>query len=165
MIRTAILTVSDKGAAGAREDTSVREIRALLAGVFAETAYEVVADEPERVREQLEAWADSGDLDLILTSGGTGLSPRDRTPEATRAVLDFEVPGLAERMRAEGVKKNPKAALSRGLVGVRKETLIVNLPGSPKGARESLAAIIDVLPHAIDTLKGEQHNAPGDWHQ
>ncbi len=165
MIRTAILTVSDKGAAGEREDTSVREIRALLAGVFTETAYAVVPDEPERVREQLEAWADSGDLDLILTGGGTGLSPRDRTPEATRAVLDLEVPGLAERMRAEGVKKNPKAALSRGLVGVRKETLIVNLPGSPKGARESLAAIIDVLPHAIDTLKGEKRNAPGDWHQ
>lgn len=165
MIRTAILTVSDKGAAGEREDTSVREIRALLAGVFAETAYAVVPDEPEGVRRQLEAWADSGDMDLILTSGGTGLSPRDRTPEATRAVLDFEVPGLAEQMRAEGVKKNPKAALSRGLVGVRKETLIVNLPGSPKGAQESLAAIIDVLPHAIDTLKGEKRNAPRDWHQ
>ncbi len=165
MIRTAILTVSDKGAAGTRPDVSASEIRKLLGKGFSETAYEVVPDELEQVRAQLTAWADSGEVDLILTTGGTGLAPRDRTPEATRAVLDFEVPGLAEVMRAEGVKKNPKAALSRGLVGARKETLIVNLPGSPKGAKESLEAVLGVLPHAIDTLKAEKQNAPEDWHQ
>ena len=98
-------------------------------------------------------------------SGGTGLAPRDRTPEATRAVLEFEVPGLAELMRAEGVKKNPKAALSRGLAGVRGRTLLINLPGSPKGAKESLAAVLDILPHAIDTLRAEKREAPADWHQ
>ncbi len=165
MIRIAILTVSDKGAAGTRPDVSVDEIRKLLGERFSETAYEIVPDELEQVRAQLTAWADSGEVDLILTTGGTGLAPRDRTPEATRTVLDFEVPGLAEVMRAEGVKKNPKAALSRGLVGARKETLIVNLPGSPKGAKESLEAVLGVLPHAIDTLKAEKQNAPEDWHQ
>ena len=165
MIRTAILTVSDKGAAGERDDTSVEQVRELLRDGFAVRAYELVPDEPERIRAQLGAWADSGEVDLIVTTGGTGLSPRDRTPEATRAVLDFEVPGLAEVMRAEGVKKNPKAALSRGLVGARGATLIVNLPGSPKGARESLTAILGVVPHAIDTLRAEKRAAPEDWHQ
>ncbi len=165
MIRTVILTVSDKGAKGQRDDTTVDQIRALLPDGFTETDYKIVPDEPEQIRAQLEAWADSGEVELILTTGGTGLAPRDRTPEATRAVLEFEVPGLAEVMRAEGVKKNPKAALSRGLVGARRETLIVNLPGSPKGAGESLAAILGVIPHAVDTVKAKKENAPEDWHQ
>ena len=165
MIRTAILTVSDKGATGERDDTTVDRVRSLLKDGFTEVAYTLVPDEAENVQAQLKAWADSGEVDLILTTGGTGLAPRDRTPEATRGVLELEVPGLAEMMRAEGMKKNPKAALSRGLVGARKETLIVNLPGSPKGAEESLAAILAVLPHAVDTLKAEKENAPEDWHQ
>ena len=165
MVRTTILTVSDKGVLGERDDTTVEEVRALLQNGFTETDYKIVPDERDKVQEQLEAWADSGEVDLILTTGGTGLAPRDRTPEATRATLDFEVPGLAEVMRAEGVKKNPKAALSRGLVGVRKETLIVNLPGSPKGAKESLEAVLAVIPHAVDTLKAKKENAPEDWHQ
>ena len=137
----------------------------MLGSGFSEIDYKIVPDEVEKVQAQLEAWADSGNVELILTTGGTGLAPRDRTPEATRAVLDFEVPGLAEMMRADGTKKNPKAALSRGLVGARKETLIVNLPGSPKGAKESLAAILEVVPHAVDTLKAKKENAPEDWHQ
>lgn len=165
MIRTAILTVSDKGSRGERDDTTISEVRALLQDGFTEVAYEVVPDEPEQVTAQLLAWADGGEADLIVTTGGTGLAPRDRTPEATRAVLEFEVPGLAELMRAEGVKKNPKAALSRGLAGVRKETLIINLPGSPKGAKESLEAVLELLPHAIDTLRAEKREAPADWHQ
>lgn len=165
MIRTAILTVSDKGSSGERDDTTVHEVRALLKDAFTEVDYKVVPDEPEGVRAQLMAWADEGKADLVVTTGGTGLAPRDRTPEATREVLDLEVPGLAELMRAEGVKKNPKAALSRGLVGVRGQTLIVNLPGSPKGASESLGAIIGILPHAIDTLRAEKRDAPEDWHQ
>lgn len=165
MIRTAILTVSDKGAAGERDDTTVDGVRALLIDGFTEVAYTVVPDEAEKVQAQLRTWADSGEVDLLLTTGGTGLAPRDRTPEATRGVLEFEVPGLAEVMRAEGVKKNPKAALSRGLVGARGETLVVNLPGSPKGARESLEAILEVIPHAVDVLKAKKENAPEDWHQ
>ena len=165
MIRTAILTVSDKGAKGERDDTTVREVRSLLTDGFTEVAYEVVPDEPEQVRAHLMAWADDDRADLIVTTGGTGLAPRDRTPEATRAVLDFDVPGLAELMRAEGVKKNPKAALSRGLAGVRGRTLILNLPGSPKGAQESLAAVLELLPHALDTLRAEKREAPADWHQ
>lgn len=163
------MTVSDKGAAGERADVSVEAIRRLLDENFAEVSYEIVPDEGTEIGTKLTTWADSGEVDLILTTGGTGLAPRDRTPEATRAVLTFEVPGLAERMRAEGLKKTPKAALSRGLVGVRGRTLIVNLPGSPKGASESLVAILEVLPHAVDTMKGEkspaQQNAPEDWHQ
>jgi molybdenum cofactor synthesis domain-containing protein len=165
MVRTAILTVSDRGAAGQREDTSVQEIRRLLqAGPFVEVDYQVVPDEQAMIRAKLRLWCDQDTVDLVLTNGGTGLALRDRTPEATREVIEREVPGLAELMRAHSVASNPHAALSRGLVGIRRRTLVVNLPGSPRGARESLEAVIGVLPHAIDTILGEQRSAPGTWH-
>jgi molybdenum cofactor synthesis domain-containing protein len=166
MIRVAILTVSDKGARGEREDTSVAEVRQLLKqGPFTEVDYQVVPDEQAIIRAKLRLWADGDGVDLILTTGGTGLALRDRTPEATREVIEREVPGLAERMRAVGMQHNPLAALSRAVCGVRRQTLIVNLPGSPKGVRESLAAILSILPHAIDTITGERRSAPEVWHQ
>ncbi len=118
------------------------------------TALELLPDEFDQIRDRLETWTDSEDCDAVFTSGGTGLSPRDVTPEATRSIIEKEVPGLAELMRAEGTKNTPLAALSRGVVGVRKRKLIVNLPGSPRGARESLESIVKVLPHAIDQIQG-----------
>lgn len=165
MVRTAILTVSDSGAAGRREDTSVQEIRRLLqGGPFVEVDYQLVPDEQAMIRAKLRVWCDQETVDLVLTTGGTGLSPRDRTPEATRDVIEREVPGLAELMRAHGALKNPKAALSRAVVGVRRKTLVVNLPGSAAAARDSLEAVVSVLPHAVDTILGEKRSAPDAWH-
>ncbi len=155
MIRVGILTVSDRTARGERVDTTQEAIRELLDESQYEIAgYEVVPDEPAQIRRVLRLWADQMGIELILTNGGTGLAPRDHTPEATREVLDKEVPGLAELMRLEGLKKTPMAALSRGTAGVRGKSLIVNLPGSPKGAAESLAALLPVIPHAIETITG-----------
>jgi molybdopterin adenylyltransferase len=165
MVRTAILTVSDKGARGERQDESVTAIREVLAqGPFTEVDYAIVPDEQAMIRSKLRLWADDGGIDLILTTGGTGLALRDRTPEATREVLEREVPGLSELMRLVGMQHNRKAALSRAVCGVRRQTLIVNLPGSPKGAKESLEAIISVLPHAVDIIRGEVRCAPQDAH-
>ncbi len=165
MIRTAILTVSDRGSSGQRVDTTVSELRTLLSqGPFSEVDYQIVPDEQAMIRSKLRIWAEGDAVDLVLTTGGTGLSLRDRTPEATREVIEREVPGLAELIRLTGMQKNRKAALSRAVAGVRRHTLIVNLPGSPKGARESLEAIIGILPHAIDTIVGEKRSAPQDWH-
>ncbi len=155
MIRVGILTVSDRSARGERVDTTQEAIREVLKkGPFEVAAYEVVPDEPAQIRRVLRLWADQLGLELILTNGGTGLAPRDHTPEATREVLDKEVPGLAELMRLEGLKKTPMAALSRGVAGVRGRSLIVNLPGSPKGAAESLAALLPVIPHALEVITG-----------
>jgi molybdopterin adenylyltransferase len=162
----AILTVSDRGASGQRQDTTADEIRAALAsGPFDEVDYQIVPDEQAMIRARLRLWSDGGAVDLILTTGGTGLAQRDRTPEATREVVEREIPGLSELMRLVGMQRTPLAALSRGICGVRGKTLIVNLPGSPKGARESLEAILGVLPHTVDTITGEKRAAPEDWHQ
>ena len=154
--RVGILTVSDRGARGQRVDTSGAAIRELLGGLEARVErYEVVPDEQDAIAGRLRAWADEDRLDLILTSGGTGLSPRDVTPEATLAVVDRVVPGMAEAMRQAGLMQTPMAMLSRAVVGVRGRTLIVNLPGSERGVRQNLAQILPVLPHALETLRGE----------
>jgi len=149
-----ILTVSDKGAKGEREDLSGPAIRELVEAAGGQVVRAlIVPDEQTDIRAALIAWSDEG-LDLVLTTGGTGFSPRDWTPEATRSVIEREAPGLAEAMRRAGAEKTPTAILSRAVAGLRKMTLIVNLPGSERAVRESLATILPVLPHAIGVLKG-----------
>jgi molybdenum cofactor synthesis domain-containing protein len=138
---------------------SGRTISSLLRGnEFGVCEYKIVADEQEDIRNELVHLADELKVDIVFTTGGTGLGPRDVTPEATAAVCDRMVPGLAETMRLEGLKNTPNAMLSRAVAGIRGSTLIINLPGSPRGARESLEAILDVLPHAHDMLLGRGHN-------
>jgi molybdopterin adenylyltransferase len=155
MFTAGILTVSDKGSKGERQDKSGEAIRRILSGIGVRVAeYDIVPDEQKLISERLVKWADKGDLDVVITTGGTGLAPRDVTPEATLAVVDRIVPGFAEAMRAESLKKTPHAMLSRAVVGTRGKCLIINLPGSPKAVRECLRVILPALPHAIETLTG-----------
>jgi molybdenum cofactor synthesis domain-containing protein len=155
MVRAAILTLSDKASRGERVDTAGAAVRELLGEIGAVvTRYRVLPDERELIAATLREWADAGDVDLIVTAGGTGLSPRDVTPEATLAVVDYVVPGMAEAMRAAGLRQTPMAMLSRGVCGVRGRTLIVNLPGSERGVRQNLSVLLPVLPHAVETLRG-----------
>lgn len=155
-MKAAVLTISDKGHRGEREDLSGPALAAWLAQHAAEVvARNMVPDQADAISKQLTAWADAGACDLILTTGGTGVSPRDVTPEATRSILDREIPGIAEAMRAASLAKTPHAMLSRAVAGVRGRVLIVNLPGSPAGAVENLAAVWPALAHAAKKIQGD----------
>lgn len=150
-----ILTLSDKGARGEREDLSGQIIRDMVASIGEVTHYRIVPDEQNTIIETLVEWVDRDGVDLVLTTGGTGLSPRDVTPEATRRVIDWEIPGMAEAMRVASMQKTPHAMLSRALAGVRGRSMIINLPGSPKGVRENLEVVLPALGHGLAKLKGD----------
>jgi len=154
-MRVAILTASDKGSRGEREDTSAEVIRELITAASGEVAaYDIVPDEQEALIEKMIDYADRRRVDLILTTGGTGLSPRDVTPEATMKVIERQIPGMAEAMRAAGLQKTSHAMLSRAIAGSRGNTLIINLPGSPRAVRENLEVVLPVLAHALEILQG-----------
>ena len=153
-MRTAILTISDKGSRGEREDKSGAAIREIVEDMGGEvTSHDVVPDERNIIENALKSLAHSAEL--VLTTGGTGLAPRDVTPEATRAVIDKEIPGIAEAMRQKSLEIVPTAMLSRAVAGARGHTLIINLPGSPKAVRECLSFIRPAIPHALELLRGE----------
>jgi molybdenum cofactor synthesis domain-containing protein len=155
MIKAVAITVSDACARGEREDASGFMLVQLLRGIGAEVVDgQILSDDLEPLVQVLKDYAGREDVNLIVTTGGTGLGPRDNTPEATRQVIEREAPGIAEAIRAESLKSTPMAMLSRGVCGVRSGTLIINLPGSPKAVNESFAVIAPVLPHAIDLLEG-----------
>ena len=156
MFIAGILTISDKGWQGERRDESSEAIRDSLSRYDSHVAkYEIIPDEVDVIRQRLADWADEGDVDIIITTGGTGLSQRDVTPEATLAIVDKVVPGFAEVMRAETFNITPTAILSRATAGVRGKCLIINLPGSPKAVKECLEVILPAIPHAIEIIKGE----------
>ena len=160
MIRVAILTVSDSAESGTRADASGPALLERCLQLGWELAIRAtVADEVDKIRKQLEGWAAGGNADLILTTGGTGVAPRDVTPEATRAAIDREIPGIAELMRAQGLKQTRFAVLSRGIAGTRARALIVNLPGAPKGAVQSLNSIAHLVPHVVQLLNGDTEHA------
>jgi molybdopterin adenylyltransferase len=162
MIRTAIITLSDKGSKGEREDESGKIIRDMVTDIGATVrSSEILPDELALIVRTLERLSDSGEVDLIITTGGTGVAPRDVTPEATRKVIDRELPGMAEAMRSESMKKTPHAMISRAVAGIRKQTLIINLPGSPRAVRENLCVLLPALPHAIEKIKGDPADCAG----
>ncbi len=156
MFKVAILTISDRGSKGERQDSSGPLIQEMVRDLPAEVIhYEIIPDEKDKIAEALRKSADRLKADLILTTGGTGLTPRDVTPDATLDVIEKEVPGFSEAMRAESLKKTPHAMISRAITGIRGSSLIVNLPGSPKSVKENLSVILPALPHALSKLKGD----------
>ena len=156
MFNAGILTISDKGAQGQRQDDSGKVIRDNLSSLDSRIVkYEVVPDEMKVISQKLAEWADEGNIDVIITTGGTGLSQRDVTPEATLSIVDKVVPGFAEAMRAKTLDITPMAMLSRATAGVRGRCLIINLPGSPKAVGECLEVILPAIPHAVEIIKGE----------
>jgi molybdenum cofactor synthesis domain-containing protein len=161
LYKAGVLTISDKGSQGRRADASGEFIRKCLHEMdIAIARYEIVADEKSLISKTLSLWADSGEIDIIITTGGTGISPRDVTPEATQSVIEKELPGIVEMMRSNGYKKTPTAILSRAVAGVRGRCLIVNLPGNPRAVEEYLDLLLPVIPHAIDTLQGRIGDHP-----
>ncbi|MFH1169820.1 MAG: MogA/MoaB family molybdenum cofactor biosynthesis protein [Chloroflexota bacterium] len=163
MFRAGILTVSDKGAQGQRQDKSGQVIRESLSALDSRVvAYDIVPDEADIIAAKLSEWADKGEMDVILTTGGTGLSRRDVTPEATLSVVDKVVPGFAEAVRIKTAEKTVMAMLSRATAGIRKDCLIINLPGSPKAVQECLEVILPAVPHAVEIITGAvtEHTFP-----
>ena len=157
-IKVAVLTVSDSCAEGSREDVSGQTICDMLPEeTFEVCEKKIVSDDYQAIAEALRIFSDDQEIDVVLTTGGTGLGPRDVAPEATAYVCDKVVPGLGEEMRIEGLKKTPNAILSRSFAGIRGKTLIINMPGSPKAVRESLEIIMDLIPHAVEMMHGGGH--------
>lgn len=158
MYKVAVLTISDKCSKGQREDKSGKIAQELVKKLPAEIVkYEIIPDEPQMIKARLIDYCDNLKVDLVLTNGGTGFTARDFTPEATKEVIEREVPGIPEAMRVECLKLTKRAMLSRGIAGIRGKTLIVNLPGSTRGAQESLEAILEALPHGLDMIAGKEH--------
>ena len=158
MYKIAVLTISDKCSRGQREDRSGKVVQEIISKMPGEIVkYEIVPDEPEIIKSRLIDYADNLKVDLVLTDGGTGFTKRDRTPEATREVIEKEVQGIPEAMRFLCFKSSPRAMLSRGIAGIRGKTLIINLPGSTQGAKESLEAVIAALPHGLDMILEKEH--------
>ncbi len=157
MIRAGVITVSDKGAAGQRKDLSGPEVERILKTIGIEVICKIIIpDEIHQIRDILVDLTDNKKIDLIVTTGGTGVAPRDVTPDATLSVIEKEIPGMAEAMRRESCKITPHALISRAVVGIRDRTLIINLPGSPKSVRENLAVLLPALPHAIEKIRGNE---------
>lgn len=153
---TGVLTISDKGSQGKRVDESGKTAVSLLQGAgFSVVQTKIIPDDREQITRTLIEWAEKDCLSLVVTSGGTGLSPSDVTPQAMKEVIDFEVPGMAEAMRAESLKKTPHAMISRAMAGVRKRCLIINLPGSPGGVKDNLSVVLPALKHALEKLGGD----------
>jgi len=162
MITGGVITVSDKGSRGEREDISGREVVRMLVDIDIRIDnYEIIPDEKDVIRDKIIEYADTKNLDMVVTTGGTGVSPRDVTPDATLEIIEKELPGMAEAMRRESMSKTPHAMISRAVTGIRGQSLIINLPGSPKAARENLAVLLPALKHTIEKLKGETSDCGG----